>query len=305
MSNPPPDPTQQASPFAGFSRLTRILGQVVAPTTLLTALLFYFGWAHVYFFFDYFGVDSSVLGASTRDYVMRSVDALFIPVITAGAVGLGLMWGYVALPERARRGPTSRWQLLTLAILGVLLVLNGAIRLFWKNPLNTALCVAPICLIVGIGLLWYLVLLRRNRIGLTHRSEAAILTEWAVMFTVVAISLFWIAADYSIRVGQSRALEQEAQLPGRPEAILFSEKDLHLDANDVTTTACRMGPDTESAYHFRYEGLVLLIEIGGQYVLVPRDWARGHGAAIVLPKSGLGAMRLEFATDGYQPSAAC
>jgi hypothetical protein len=114
MSSPPPETAEPASPFTGFSRLTRILGQFVAPTTLVTALLFYFGWAHVYFFFDYFGIDSSVLGASTSDYVMRRVDALFIPVITFGAVGLGLMWGYVALPERVRRGPTAWWQLCSL-----------------------------------------------------------------------------------------------------------------------------------------------------------------------------------------------
>src|SRR5215211_3967643 len=81
MTSPPDEAPGAASPFAGFSRLTRILGQFVAPTTVLTALLFYFGFAHLYWFFYYFGVDSSVLGPSTRDYVMRSVDALWIPLI--------------------------------------------------------------------------------------------------------------------------------------------------------------------------------------------------------------------------------
>jgi len=108
MSNPPAEPAPPASPFAGFSRLVRILGQFVAPTTLLTALLFYFGWAHVYWFFDYFGVDSSILAPSTREYVMRSVDALFIPLIAVAVVGLALMWGHLALPERVRNGPRSR-----------------------------------------------------------------------------------------------------------------------------------------------------------------------------------------------------
>src|SRR6266536_2067630 len=40
-------------PLAGLPQLTRILGTVVAPTTLLTSLLFYFGWSHAYYFFDY------------------------------------------------------------------------------------------------------------------------------------------------------------------------------------------------------------------------------------------------------------
>lgn len=303
MSNPAPE---QPSPFAGFSRLVRILGQFVAPTTLLTALLFYFGWAHVYWFFDYFGVDSSVLGPSTQDYVMRSVDALFIPLIAIAVVGLALMWGYIALPERARRGPSARWQLIALTVVAILLLLNGLSALMFKTPLNRGLCVAPICVIVGVILLWYLILLRRNRIQQTRRSDAAILSEWAVMFVLVAMSLFWIATDYSVAVGQTRARQAAAQLPYRPEVILFSDKDLHLDRAQVQQTVCTTAPGAESAYHFRYHGLVLLIEIGGRYVLVPADWERGQDTAMVLPKDAGGAMRLEFATsDNYQPSPTC
>ena len=128
---------------------------------------------------------------------------------------------------------------------------------------------APICVIVGVVLLWYLILLRRNRIQQIRRSDAAILSEWAVMFVLVAMSLFWIATDYSVAVGQTP-------------------------------------PSSESAYHFRYHGLVLLIEIGGRYVSGASGLERGQGTAIVLPKDAGGAMRLEFATsDDYQPSPTC
>jgi hypothetical protein len=312
MSNPPAEPTQAASPaslFAGFSRLVRILGQFVAPTTLLTALLFYFGWAHVYWFFDYFGVDSSVLAPSTREYVMRSVDALFIPLITVAVVGLALMWGHLALPERLRGGPRSRWQLIALTAIGILLLLNGLSRLVVITPVNRGLCVAPICIIVGIVLLWYLTLLRRSRLHAenpTPRSDAAVLCEWAVMFILVAMSLFWLATDYSVAVGQTRARQLAAEIPYRPEVVLFSEKDLHLDGTDIRETKCTTGPDSDSAYRFRYDGLVLLGEVGGQYVLLPRNWQRGVGTAIVLPKSGVGATRFEFATtNDYVPPPNC
>jgi hypothetical protein len=309
MSNPPAEPTPPASPFAGFSRLVRILGQFVAPTTLLTALLFYFGWAHVYWFFDYFGVDSSILAPSTREYVMRSVDALFIPLIAVAVVGLALMWGHLALPERIRSGPRSRWQLIALTVTGIVLLVNGLSRLVVITPFNRGLCVAPICIIVGVVLLWYLTLLRRSRLHAanpTPRSDAAVLSEWAVMFVLVAMSLFWLATDYSIAVGQTRARQAAAEIPSRPEVVLFSEKDLHLDGPDIRETKCSTGPDEESAYRFRYDGLVLLGEVGGQYVLLPREWQRGMGTAIVLPKSGVGATRFEFATtDDYQPPPTC
>ena len=59
MSPAPPD----SDPAVGeISRLAKILGNVVAPTTALTALLFYFGWSHAYWFFDYFGVNSPCSG---------------------------------------------------------------------------------------------------------------------------------------------------------------------------------------------------------------------------------------------------
>lgn len=310
MSNPPAEPTLPASPFAGFSRLARILGQFVAPTTLLTALLIYFGWAHVYWFFYYFGVDSSVLAPSTREYAMRSVDSLFIPLIVFAIVGLALMWDYIALPERVRQRPLSRWQTIVVTAIGILVLLNGLSRLVVVTPLNRGLCVAPICIIAGVVLLWYLTLLRRKRIQqedpTARRSDAAILCEWAVMFVLVAMSLFWIATDYSVAVGQTRARQFAAEIPSRPDVILFSEKDLHVDGSQIRETACTTGSESESAYHFRYDGLVLLIEIGGQYVLLPEAWERGQGTAIVLPKEGVGATRFEFATaDDYRPPPTC
>ena len=310
MSTPPAEPTSVASPFAGFSRLVRILGQLVAPTTLLAALLFYFGWAHVYWFFDYFGVDSSVLAPSTREYVMRSVDSLFIPLIAVAIVGLALMWGYIALPARVRHGPRTRRQIIQLAAVGILLLLNGLSRLVIITPLNRGLCVAPICITGGVGLLWYLTLLRRSRLQeqnpISRRSDASVLCEWAVMFVLIAMSLFWIATDYSVAVGQTRARQSAAEVPHRPGVILFSEKDLRLDGSQVRETFCTSGPNSESAYRFRYDGLVLLVTIGNQYVLLPRTWERGVGTAIVLPKDGIGATRFEFATtDDYRPAPTC
>jgi hypothetical protein len=218
------------------------------------------------------------------------------------------MWGYIALPERIRHGPRSRRWIVIVAAVGVLLLLNGLSRLVVVTPLNRGLCVAPICIIVGVLLLWYVVLLRRNRLQeknpAARRSDAAVLCEWAVMFVLVAMSLFWIATDYSVAVGQTRARQAAAEIPYRPGVILFSDKDLHLTGTGVHEVACTGGAD--SAYHFRYDGLVLLIEIGDQYVLLPRQWERGRDTAIVLPKSGATATRFEFATgDDYRPALSC
>ena len=51
-----------APAMAGVSQLAKLVAAVVAPTTLLTSLLFFFGWSRAYWFYDYFGVHSTLLG---------------------------------------------------------------------------------------------------------------------------------------------------------------------------------------------------------------------------------------------------
>ncbi|ANZ28501.1 hypothetical protein A4U64_26790 (plasmid) [Rhodococcus sp. WB1] len=279
--------------------MARIFGEFVAPTTLLTALLFYFGWAHVYWFFDYFGVDSTVLEPSIREYIMRSVDALFVPLIAIAVSGTVLIGGYLALPEAIRRSRHARWHIVALTGAGIAVLINGLSRIFFATPLNSGLVVAPVCIIVGVALLWSASLLRRKRWreadpALPPRSEASVLTEWVVIYILVGLSLFWIATDYSVAVGQTRAREAAAQLPARPTVLVYSELDLHFSRSEVRKIACGPDSDVASAYHYRYDGLVLLTTIGDQYVLLPRTWSPGYGAAIVLPKSPPGAIRFEF-----------
>jgi len=56
------------------SRALKIFGSLLAPTTVLTALLFYFGVRHATYFCEWFGVHYSVLGLSAPDYLIRSAD---------------------------------------------------------------------------------------------------------------------------------------------------------------------------------------------------------------------------------------
>jgi len=82
------------------TRLVRIAGSIVAPTTLLSALLIFFGASHAGFFYRYFGVNSTVLGLGTQDYLMSSVQGLFVPLAVVAGVGLLVLWGLP--PLRAR-----------------------------------------------------------------------------------------------------------------------------------------------------------------------------------------------------------
>jgi hypothetical protein len=278
-----------------ISRLAKILGKVVAPTTALTALLFYFGWSHAYWFFDYFGVNSTLLGLSTTDYLMRSLDGLFVPVTVAATVGLLVVWARVLGQSRirpaarARLDRTADW---VLPIAGVALTVNGLSRLFWKNSLNTTLAIAPLSLAAGVLLLAWAV--RRRRNGTSVRGPVPYITwipvlEWASIFLLVGLSLFWATNDYSAAVGRTRAREFIANLPAQPSVILYSERSLSVNAPGVRTVRCA---DRDAAYRFRYDGLKLVLQSDSQYVLLPAAWTKDNGVAIVMPRTD--ALRLEL-----------
>ena len=64
-------------------------------------------------------------------------------------------------------------------------------------------------------------------------------------------------------------------------------------------TQCR---NPGSAYPYRYTGLKLILQSGGQYLLLPVQWHKAGGAALVLPRTD--ALRLEF-TPAADPDAPC
>ena len=72
---------------------------VVAPLSLITALLFYFGYASSRAQYEYFGIDVDTIGLSTQDYVMRSPQPLLTPLLAL----LLLAVAVAALNELIRR----------------------------------------------------------------------------------------------------------------------------------------------------------------------------------------------------------
>ncbi|AQA25050.1 putative membrane protein [Rhodococcus sp. MTM3W5.2] len=281
-----------------MGRLVGIATEVVAPATLITALLFYFGDRRIYWYFDYFGVSSTVLEFSNRDYFMRSVDGLYLPAGVVGVLGLALMWGFVALPRSVRAGAGSAWLALLAAGAGLLLVLNGISDLFWDTWLNRGLTVAPASIIVGVLLLWYAIYQRRQRLsgaGSARRSEAAAVAEWAVIFLVVGLSLFWAVDNYAAAVGRERAAIFASRLGSAPRVVVYSDKQIDLDPNGTTEIHCPAG---DLAYPYRYVGLVLILKAGSNYALVPASWTEDTGTAVVLSADATDALRLEFLMPG-------
>ncbi|MFI6869569.1 hypothetical protein [Nocardia sp. NPDC050406] len=284
---------QRHSSLAEVSQVAQLIAQFVAPATLLAGLLYYWGYFHARGFCLYLGVDSTSLGFSTTEYVMRSADGLFVPIATIAAVALAVRWWRLALPDRLRTRPAPRWLPVVLAIVGGLLLLNGLSQLRFETPLNRPVGVGPACLIAGLLLLWSVVKQRRQRLAAATGTEgpATAPLEWGLVLVLVAGTFFWGATSYSLAVGKGRAMLFEQSLPRAAGLTLFTEKALDLTAPGVVRSVCA---DPGSAYRYRYDGLVLVLTTSANFVLVPRTWTYSQGRAMVLPRSGYGAVRLEF-----------
>ena len=104
---------------------------IVAPATLLSTLLFYFGYVSSRAQYRYFGVDVDTVGLSTQDYVMRSPQALLVPLLAISLGGAGLLLLHAAVRRHPPSVVTVRALLgVSASTLVVGLVLIGAFAVF-------------------------------------------------------------------------------------------------------------------------------------------------------------------------------
>lgn len=121
---------------------------------------------------------------------------------------------------------------------------------------------------------------------------------------LVSVGLFWAINSYSLGVGTMRGEQVERELPGSPDVVIYTDKSLDLQLPGVRETVCSPSQAAaDAAYRFRYDGLRLVLQSGGQYLFLPATWAREDGIAVVTPRSN--AFRLDFGPPGRALSPEC
>ena len=86
-----------APPGGQLERWIGVAATIIAPATLLSAVLFYFGYVSSRSQYEYFGVDVDTIGLSTRDYVMRSPQPLLVPLLALALAAAALVAGHAAV----------------------------------------------------------------------------------------------------------------------------------------------------------------------------------------------------------------
>ncbi|MGY1785308.1 hypothetical protein [Geodermatophilus sp. SYSU D00698] len=290
-------------------RLLKLAGAIVAPTTLLTGLLFYFGRLHITGFFRYLRVNFTTLDLTVNDYLIRSADGLFRPLAAVTVFGLLALAVNRVLVERL--GPKVRRRVLGVAVpiaalFGVLCLMVAVADAAQTGPLLAAYPEAGgLGLSAGVLLLAYVVHLSRSSrrpraLGGARVAETTVLAEWGLAFLLFSIGLFWAVGSYAIAVGTGRAQQLVADLPAAADAVLYSEQSLRLAVAGVTEVRCL---DPEAAYRFRYDGLKLVLQSGDQYLLLPAGWTRENGTAVLVPRSE--SVRGVFAPPGQHRHPVC
>jgi hypothetical protein len=259
---------------------------IVTPVTLISALLFYFGYVAARSQYEYFGIDVDTIGLSTQDYVMRSPQPLLVPllVITLLAVAGLLLHNAIKPTETGvRRARRAAAVVLLLGVVGLL-----AFPFIGQLPYYAL--IVPGVIGLAAAALAYITYLRRKvdpELG-TQRVLIALLA------VVTVTCAFWATATTAQYSGRGLAKADARDLDKFPVVILDTKEKLALRSPGLEETALR--PGAGQTFNYRYRGLRLLVVGENRLFLVPQQW-NASNTTVVVPLDSSVRVQFQFQND--------
>lgn len=294
---PPAEPAGETEAGGQLGRWYSIATTFVAPATLLSSLLFYFGYVSSRAQYAYFGVDVDTIGLVTRDYVMRSPQALLVPLLVIALGGAALLLGHLALSGRGVPLVAIRAAFVVAAVL----LLAGLVLLFgyaWFGDWPPYGAVTPLLIATGVALAVYaarwpgaptLVAGGEGGSGRAIRRGALMLA-----LVVVATCLFWATATVAEWTGRGAAMRAARSLDRLPLVILDTKERLFLTDGVVQESA--LPAQEGQTFRYRYRRLRLLIQGDERMFLVPDVWTASN-STLVVPLDGSVRVQFRFVND--------
>ncbi|MGB8963515.1 MAG: hypothetical protein WCC38_16360 [Pseudonocardiaceae bacterium] len=293
-------------------RVLKTVGTIAAPTTALTALLFHFGFMYAIGYFQYFGVNWTVLNLPVQQYLILSVSSGLIPLLCVAGGMLLAVWLYQlpldTLPSRAQW--IIRRLLMPVITIAGLFLLTVAMVDPWHPLLGMKLPLESRGISLSLGVLLVAYACRLRRVLTTKRQPAQssqhvpvvlVVAQWGAVFLLFCVGLFWAVSSYAVNAGDTEARSLAADLSCETDVVVYSEKSLNLHAPGVQ--AAKTDQNSDAAYPYRYDGLKLVPQSGNMYLLLPVSWTRAAGVAIVLPRSD--KLRMEFSQPAGMRNGTC
>ncbi len=284
--------TEAAAPTGSvWSHVLGYVSVIGPPATVVTALVFYFGWARAKAQAEWMGLHVNLFGYTTRDFALLSISALYLPLLLL--VALGMLWDWLdrILRSRVDRGAAGRLSttlpraalVVAAALIGLMVVLLFAERVY--SPLY-----APYLITVGVLVAAWAVRIRRYAAagdgGQRPAEQQAV--QATLLLVLVALLLFWGTSNFAEARGRGLAEALEANLLWLPRAQVYSQEPLGLDVPGVTTH--ELG--TNEAPLYRYDGLRLLSVSGERYFFLHEGWSVEEGTVVVLPDDA--SLRVQY-----------
>jgi hypothetical protein len=287
----PPGPARDGGESPLRSALS-VLTTLGPPLTIVTALMVYFGWQRSDVQASFMGLDVSLFGFSTQDYVLQSISTLYVPLLAAAALALGCL----ALHQRVEAGlarPAARPTLRTAGrvalgagLLAAAAAVVAANAYRDRGPLVLPL-VLPLALAAGTAVAAYGGWLARAA-GPKAAGPAGPPWQRALrallVGVVITLALFWETSNYAGVVGRGQALEIARTLHRLPRTTVYSATPLGIQAPGVHEERLAVGPGAgKDAPRWRTTGLRFMTRSGGRMFLVHDGWTPRRGTVIVLP----------------------
>jgi hypothetical protein len=273
----------------GLGPAVDFVTRVVAPASLLTAVLYYFGYTREQTLFGYFGVDLGSLRFSTTDYLVRSVGTIFLPiaiVLVCGVVAVTAHYLLVLSMSQAE-GNWPRVACIGIGAVAVVLLAVGVIGLLQGSDVNLPTLALPLSLGAGAFLLEYTVHTAAVYTPLPRQLQDILRStrnlRRIMIGALLLVSAFWATATVAEQRGNAVAQAIEGSLLIQPQAVVYSRQRLEITGPGVTVTRL---VGTDAAFFYRYNGLRPLIHSGGHWFLLPAGWTHNNDATvIILPDS--------------------
>ncbi|WP_405057331.1 hypothetical protein OG474_31960 [Kribbella sp. NBC_01505] len=259
---------------------------IVAPVTVVSTLLFYFGYVSSRSQYEYFGIDVDTIGLSTQDYVMRSPQPLLVPllVITLLAVAALLLHNAIHLSAAGVRRSTR--VIVVVLLIGVLGLL--AYPLLGRLPYYAL--VVPAVIGLSATALAYVTYLR-SKLAAAPRPPRVLI---ALLAVVTVTSAFWATATTAQYSGRGLAKSDARHLDRFPVVILDTKEKLALRSPGLEETALRAGAG--QTFNYRYRGLRLLVVGENRLFLVPQNWTASN-TTLVVPLNDSVRVQFQFQND--------
>jgi hypothetical protein len=265
------------APSAKFLEVAQSVASIVAPLTIIAAILGYSGWVRTRAYYGYFGISSSLLALTPQDYLFQSAGVGFGAVLlVALAVVLLLIVDGVIQCIIGRMRPSRRerttWliaafgALLTLSALG--LAIDSVMRAATPSVIGAAILAfgAVLYLRFGFSLPW-------------HGGSRIQLPIIAICAALLMLASFWALTAYAKNLGDGAARDVDRNINALTAVTVYSKEPIDLAGGNIRGSRVM---DQEEKWNYRYIGARLLVYSNDRWFIIPKSSSDRYRSSVIV-----------------------